>query len=325
VELAAAFGLALRSARPEPRGSVDTLYRLETNVGGAYLRIAEGKEEDEVRFEAALVSHLAARGVAVARPVVARDGRPLLRWNDRLVTMAYEALGRHLEHRDLRPDHLDQVGTAVASLHLAVAGFGPRRPSRYAFERIVERLAGIPAVLATRSTDPEATHAVARLSEETTWLREHRAASLPTGVIHGDLFPDNVLFDGERLSVLLDFEQAAEGALVYDLAVTLCAFCFGDVAFEPSLCKGLVAGYEKARPLTLAERDGFYAEARAAAHRFTVTRLTDFHLKAAPGGRVEKDYRRYLTRLERLAAMGPEGFTRLVFGRAAAAWEPVLP
>jgi len=99
--------------------------------------------------------------------------------------------------------------------------------------------------------------------------------------------------------VLLDFEQASTGALVYDLAVCINAWCFVD-DFDPALIEALVAGYQQVRPLDPGERALLPVEARAAAMRFTVTRITDVYLPGVdlPG----KDFRRYLRRLERLRA-----------------------
>jgi homoserine kinase type II len=153
------------------------------------------------------------------------------------------------------------------------------------------------------------------VGEELAWLAERAGAraALPAGVVHGDLFPDNVLFDGERLVALLDFEQASDGAFAYDLAVSLCAWCYAD-DFVPERARALRAGYEEVRPLEPAERELLWVEARAAATRFTVTRLTDVYLNAAatPLVRATKDFRRYHARLRRLRQLGAAGFAELV-------------
>jgi Ser/Thr protein kinase RdoA (MazF antagonist) len=131
-------------------------------------------------------------------------------------------------------------------------------------------------------------------------LKGERRTDLPVGLIHGDLFIDNVLFEGDALVALLDFEQASWGRLAYDLAVTLLAFAFGREDLRLEVTGPLMAGYATLRPLTAVERDGFGAELRFAACRFAVTRITDVYLKRTAGGAPGKDFRRYLHRLARV-------------------------
>src|SRR5262249_49667961 len=121
--------------------------------------------------------------------------------------------GVHRAGDGVAPAHAAALGDALARIH-AAPPFSVRRDSRYAFPRIAERLAGIPSP-------------PAELTDEVAWLAGARAP-LPEGIIHGDLFPDNVLYDGDRLVALLDFEQASDGAPAYDLAVTVLAWCFDD-------------------------------------------------------------------------------------------------
>jgi homoserine kinase type II len=113
--------------------------------------------------------------------------------------------------------------------------------------------------------------------------------------------------------VLLDFEQASDGAFAYDLAVLINAWAYGE-AFIPARVAALVAGYERWQPLMPEERFSLYREARAAAMRFTVTRITDVELdaRATPLVRATKDYRRYHARLKALRAMGERGFMKLL-------------
>jgi homoserine kinase type II len=152
--------------------------------------------------------------------------------------------------------------------------------------------------------DPAVLEAVARLAPELEALARERAAAVPLGLIHGDLFVDNVLYSaspgGETLLALLDFEQASWGRLIYDVAVTLLAFTFGRDDFRPELVTAFLTGYRSERRLEDSETQVLGAELRFAAARFAITRITDVHLKrtlGAPGG---KDFRRYLLRLARV-------------------------
>jgi homoserine kinase type II len=125
-----------------------------------------------------------------------------------------------------------------------------------------------------------------------------RDPTLPAGLVHGDLFRDNVLWNGASLAALLDFESAHRGALAYDLAVCTLAWCYGD-AFDDRLSRALVAGYETVRPLSEAEHRALPAEMRFAAVRFAITRITDYAMRP-PEGRVMKDWKRFLARLDAL-------------------------
>jgi homoserine kinase type II len=141
--------------------------------------------------------------------------------------------------------------------------------------------------------------------DELAWLSARAAerAAAPRGVIHGDLFRDNVLFDGEDLVALLDFEQASTGSLVYDVAVCVNAWCYGD-AFDAALVRAMCGGYA-GRAMSRAEARALMIELRAAAMRFMVTRITDVHL---PGVELAgKGFDRFQARLESWRALGDAG------------------
>jgi homoserine kinase type II len=295
--LVAAFALSpIRRAEALWAGTINSNFRLETDAGTLFLRVNEGKGEDEVAYEASLVAHLHAAGVPTPRPLLAAD-RPFARIGSHIVTLFPWIQG---EHRTPAPAEATQLGAALARIHLAPP-FPERRASRYAFPLIVERFNAIEGQL------PPDTAADLRAELDALATRP----ALPSGIIHGDLFPDNVLWHDDRLVSLLDFEQASDGAFAYDLAVTLLASCFDDDFVAPRAA-ALVAGYHAVRPLV--ERDAVYDEARFAAVRFTVTRLTDVALNpaASPELRRTKDYRRWHLRSRRLLALGPSGFSALL-------------
>jgi homoserine kinase type II len=167
-----------------------------------------------------------------------------------------------------------------------------------------------------RAPDPrlaaEAEPLEARLA---TW-EARRDPGLQRGLIHGDLFRDNVLWlDDGRISALLDFESASDGALAYDLMVTILAWSFKDT-LDVAIARSIAEGYESVRALTAPERRGLLAEGAIAATRFTVTRLTDDALRALETGRpprADKDYRRFLRRLEWLESQGEAGLDQALF------------
>jgi homoserine kinase type II len=123
-------------------------------------------------------------------------------------------------------------------------------------------------------------------------------------VIHGDLFRDNVLWRDERIVALLDWESASDGLLIYDLAVTLLAWCCGD-SFDFALARAMVDGYRELRALSDLEWTALWWTMRLGCLRFATTRITDVYLKGSyPPG--YKDFRRFLLRLDIVESLTPE-------------------
>jgi homoserine kinase type II len=308
-----AFGApAYRGHRAIAAGTINTNLRVDTDAGPRFLRVNEGKSEQDVAREAEIVAHAAARGVPTPAPARAPDGQPYVRWSDAVVSLFPWLPGRTLSRAEVGPAHAHQAGAALARLHLASDGYADRRPGRYEPPEIDRRLALIAAAAA--AGHPELGAAVATLGPELAALQRERHPDLPLGIIHGDLFVDNVLFDSgvfeaepaavaaggkpaDRLVALLDFEQAAWGRFAYDLAVTLLAFAFGRDDFRPEVVQALAAGYASVRTPTAAERGALGPELRFAACRFAVTRITDVHLRRGAGAPPGKDFGRYLARL----------------------------
>ncbi len=210
----------------------------------------------------------------------------------RIVSLFPWVAGRTLDRAELTPAHAAAVGAALAALHRAGADFPDRRPGRYEPDEIERRLARL-ASLARPELGPAATI----LTGELRSLATERATALPMGLIHGDLFVDNVLYAGDAVAALLDFEQASWGRLGYDLAVTVLAFGFGRDDFRPEITRALIDAYVQSRQPSAEERAAFGAELRFAACRFAITRITDVHLKQGAGAAPGKRFQRYLARL----------------------------
>ena len=298
-EILRGFGIGgYRTHQPIAVGTVNTNVRVETDAGLLFLRVNEGKSEDDVRREAAIVAQAAAHGVPTPAPRVAAGGAPFADWRGERVSLFPWVAGRTLARAELTPTHVAAVGAALARLHLASAGYDDHRSGRYEPLEIATRLSRI-AILAR----PELAKAVAVLMPELTLLETERAPDVPMGIIHGDLFVDNVMFDDRgALTALIDFEQASWGRLVYDLAVTTLAFGFGRDDFRTDIVRALIDGYAAARAPTADERAAFGAELCFAACRFAVTRITDVHLKRDAGAAPGKNFQRYLDRLARVRA-----------------------
>jgi homoserine kinase type II len=282
-------------------GTINTNLRVETAAGRLFVRINEGKTPDDVRREADVVAHAAARGVPTPAPLRTPSGEPFVRWSGELASVFPWVEGRTLRRPELLPAHAAAVGRALAALHRSSPGFPDHRPGRYEPDEIARRFARLSAL-----ARPELAAALATLGPELEALASARAPDLPTGIIHGDLFMDNVLFTDAgpsgRLAALIDFEQASWGRLAYDLAVTTLAFGFGRDDFRADVVRALLQAYAAERPPAAAERAAFGAELRFAACRFAVTRITDVHLKRDAGAPPGKDFNRYLARLASVRA-----------------------
>jgi homoserine kinase type II len=152
------------------------------------------------------------------------------------------------------------------------------------------------------STDEAARALAEPLREAVRAVAARRSVSpeKPSGLVHGDLFRDNVLWEKGRIAALLDFESAHEGPFVFDLAVTILSWSFRD-DFELPVARAIVSGYRGVRELEDTERAAFFDEAVLACLRFTVTRITDEAI------RVGKRWQRFVARREALEAMGSKG------------------
>jgi homoserine kinase type II len=192
------------------------------------------------------------------------------------------------------------VGEALASVHSAPLGGLAVPEGRFGFPQIEQRLDVV-----RQSGRADLFGAVEELRQLAAELARSRSTNLPSGLIHGDLFRDNVLIDESggtpRVSALLDFESACQGPYVYDLMVTVLAWCYG-AELEPDLVRAMVSAYHQRRPLSPLEQQAMVLEGSVACVRFATTRLTDFSLRASPGQPPTRDFRRFLERREALAA-----------------------
>jgi homoserine kinase type II len=293
---------------PIPAGSVNSNYRLVVSRGcesrALFVRLYEEQGPEGARYDGALLLHLARAGVVAPCPIARRDGELVASASGRPAAIFPFVVGVHSCQRAVDEARARAVGAALAAVHLAGASFPERRRGRFGFEELRKR---IPTI--ARAEDAEiAKMAPLLLARIDHWLAR-RAGALPEGVIHGDLFRDNVLFacaEGEghdRIVALLDFESASDGPLLYDLAVCLLAWCNGD-ALEPALMAAMVNGYRGVRPFSPGELEGLRAELSLAALRFTVTRITDYALRqGAVGERVIKDWRRFFARFSAVESM----------------------
>jgi len=302
-DIAHAFELgAVRGARPIAAGTINSNFAVTTERGDWFVRINEGKAEADVAWEAQLIAALAAGGVVTPPPLTARDGRPYapLAGGDKWVSAFPWRAGHHLGSGEVTPALAAAFGAELARLHLVGLELPAawRRRSIYDHDHLVARHARFAA-----STDPglaRAIDVIGRGLDAAAAAAPVRAAATH-GIIHGDLFRDNVLWDAGLVVAILDFEQASGGSLAYDLAVCLNDWCW-DGGFRRDAAAGLLAGYQRVRPLPTADREALLIEVSAAATRFTITRITDVYLARVDNP--DKDFRAFLARCD--TWRGPE-------------------
>jgi homoserine kinase type II len=273
-------------------GVENSNFLLHTSKGYFILTLYEKRvAAADLPFFLNLMEHLAARGLTCPQPVRSRSGEALGRLAQRPAAIVTFLDGVWIR----RPSaaHCGAVGTALAELHLAGADFAMTRRNGLSVEGwrpLFEVAAARADTVASGLRDTIAAE-LAKLERD--WPRD-----LPQGVIHADLFPDNVFFIGHRLSGLIDFYFACTDALAYDVAVCLNAWCFEpDLSYNMTKGRALLYGYMRKRPLSGPETAALPVLCRGAALRFLLTRLVDW-LSVPPGALVRpKDPLEYYRKL----------------------------
>ncbi|ABS62308.1 homoserine kinase [Parvibaculum lavamentivorans DS-1] len=282
----------LMSYKGIAEGVENSNFMLHTDAGTYFLTLYEKRvAESELPFFLGLMNHLVDRGISCPTPIRNRKGEMLGRLAERPAAIVSFLEG--ISVRRPQPRHCVELGRALAQLHMAGADFKLARKNALnvdgwgpLFDSCRDGIDAYQPGLA-QELDKE----LAVLTRE--WPRD-----LPHGVIHADLFPDNVFFIGDRLSGLIDFYFACNDAFAYDLAICLNAWCFeADGSFNITKARALLQAYTQVRPLEPAEIHALPLLARGSAMRFLLTRLYDL-INHPPGAFVKpKDPKEYLTRL----------------------------
>ncbi len=273
-------------------GVENSNFLLHTSRGYFFLTLYEKRVAvGDLPFFLGLMAHLARHGINCPQPVLNRAGEALGSLAGRPAAIIDFLEG--VWPRRPGAVHCAAVGTALARMHLAGADFPMRRANALS-------LAGwrpLYAAMAPRADEIQSGLG-ALLAAELDFLDGAWPRHLPTGVIHADLFPDNVLFLGDKLSGMIDFYFACDDILAYDVAICLNAWCFeADGAFNVTKARAFLNAYGRERPLSAAEQEALPVLARGAAIRFLLTRAVDW-LNVPPGALVKpKDPLEYLRNL----------------------------
>lgn len=256
-------------------GIENTNYFLTTDQGEWVLTLFERLSAEQLPFYLYLMKHLARAGIPVPDPQgETRSGDILLKVCGKPASIVNRLAGKS----QLAPAavHCAAVGEMLARMHLAGQDYDRQQPNLRGLPWWNET---VPVVL------PHLGEETAAMLRAELAYQNHIAASasyaaLPRGPIHADLFRDNVMFEGDRLTGFFDFYFAGVDTWLFDLAVCLNDWCIDHAtgAHDAERAKAMLAAYQAVRPLTGPERELLNAQLRAGALRFWISRLWDFHL-----------------------------------------------
>jgi homoserine kinase type II len=288
-------------------GVENSNFLLHTTSGYFFLTLYEKRVRlSDLPFFLGLMAHLAQHGITCPQPVATRNGETLGTLAGRPAAIIDFLEG--VWPRKPNAAHCAAVGQALAKLHLAGRDFPMTRANALSVS------GWRPLYDSAASRADTLQHGLRRLlSDELDHLEKSWPKQLPDGVIHADLFPDNVLFLGDKLSGLIDFYFACSDILAYDVAICLNAWCFEtDHSFNVTKARAFLNAYGRERKLSDAEQDALPLLARGASLRILLTRLVDW-FNVPPGALVRpKDPLEYVRKLrfqQSVASMRDYGVT----------------
>ncbi len=282
----------LTSYKGIAEGVENTNFLLHTTKDPLILTLYEKRvEKSDLPFFLGLMQHLSERGLSCPLPLPRRDGELLGELSDRPAALISFLEGMWLRKPEAK--HCREVGKALAGMHIAGEGFEIKRPNALSLEgwkTLWEKSA--------ERADEVETGLEQEITAELAFLEAHWPKNLPAGVIHADLFQDNVFFLGDELSGLIDFYFACNDLLAYDVSICLNAWCFEkDGSYNVTKGSALLEGYCSVRPLSAEEREALPVLSRGSALRFFLTRLYDWLTTPEGALVVKKDPLEYLRKL----------------------------
>jgi homoserine kinase type II len=253
-------------------GVENSNFLLHTSAGYFILTLYEKRvAKGDLPFFLGLMAHLASHGISCPQPIKNKSGETLSELADRPAAIINFLEG--IWPRKPNAVHCAGVGQALAKMHLAGLDFSMSRANALS-------VSGWRPLFDAAAAGADALQHGLRafIGAELDYLEGNVwPKNLPQGVIHADLFPDNVFFLGEEVSGIIDFTFACTDMLAYDVAICLNAWCFeSDYSFNVTKARAFLGAYNRERPLSEAEQNALPLLARGAALRFLLTRLVDF-------------------------------------------------
>lgn len=288
----------LMSYKGIAEGVENSNFLVHTSRANFILTLYEKRvDEADLPFFLGLMGHLAKNGINCPLPVVAKDGAMLSRIAGRPAAIITFLEG--MWPRKPTAQHCEAVGVGLAQLHAAAKGFTINRRNSLGMTdwRPLWNRCGDAASELEAGFGDEVERMLSDL--EAAWPQ-----GLPSGVVHADMFPDNVFFLGDELSGIIDFYFACNDAFAYDVAICLNAWCFErDGAFNLTKGTAMLRGYQSVRALETEERAALPIFCQGAAMRFMLTRLYDWVNTPEGAQVVKKDPREYVRKMRFHAAV----------------------
>jgi len=287
---------SLLSYRGIAEGVENSNFLLHTTQGQFILTLYEKRvQKNDLPFFLKLMHHLATKNIACPQAVARRDGSLTAELNARPAALFTFLEGIWMRQPTMH--HCSQLGAALASLHLAGQDFSSHRANNLSLVQwrvLADKIEpDLPKITSAGAGDLRQ-----EIMDELDFLEKNWPDHLPEGIIHADLFPDNVFFIEDRLCGLIDFYFACHDMLAYDLAICLNAWGFDDdYRYNPAKANALLAAYQQIRPLEQDEWVQLPLLARGAAMRFFLTRAHDWFYTPVNGLVVKKDPLEYLEKL----------------------------
>jgi homoserine kinase type II len=254
---------------PIAAGIENSNYFVTTQKGRYVLTLYERLPAVELPFYLNLMAHLARAGVAVPAPEPDRTSALFSLLNGKPAGLVARVAGEPAPAPT--PGHCAAAGDALARLHVASSSYRTRLTNRRGPGWWRQAARAVRPFVSPTQND--------LLNAEIRFQTGFGRYKLPKGAIHGDLFCDNVLFDGDRVAGIIDFGFAATDFFAYDLAIAVNDWCvYDDASLDHARVREFVGAYDAVRPLTPDEREQWPALLRAAALRFWLSRLYDLHL-----------------------------------------------
>jgi homoserine kinase type II len=251
-------------------GIENTNYFVTTTTGSYVLTLFEALTASELPYFLDLMAYLAEHGLPSAHPLADKNGAYLRELEGKPAALVQRLQGASVMQPEVA--HCQAVGAMLGRMHVAGQSF----PASRSNDRGPLWWDAMRAKLYTLLSADDLT----LLDDELAWQHQHQCSGLPAGIIHADLFRDNVLFDGMKLTGMIDFYYACNDDLLYDLAVTINDWCSNaDSNLDETRAFGLLQAYHLQRPLLVTERMAWPAYLRAGALRFWLSRLHDAHFQ----------------------------------------------
>ena len=253
------------------QGVENSNYFLTTEQNKYILTIYEERiNHDDLPFYLHLMQHLAAADIPCPVPIKTNNNQMLSQVHNSPCAIVSFLNGKSVQA--IKNDHLEELGTHMARMHLAGENFNEKLPNNYSIDKWFELFKQVK----DRADDfkPGLKNEIATALGK---IKQSWPTNLPQGIIHGDLFPDNVFFANRKLVGIIDFYFASYDAIIYELAICLNAWCFeNNHEFNITKAKLLLRAYNKVRPISDVELEALPTLSAGAAMRFLLTRLYDW-------------------------------------------------